>query len=169
MDRKYGPAAKVTNDWWTACKNLLSATIFWIYCDLFHHSLSAPHRTSNVTPLTVATRRDWVKFCVPEDNGRPQSDRINLFYFYHNARSEMVAILAKREMTQIRDTVESPAWMTCAFHTGLPAFAFLSTKGLHVPLEVQEAERLAKRALKDGRTGVGWVSLQEDIATAAHT
>ncbi|KAG9009519.1 hypothetical protein FRB93_005456 [Tulasnella sp. JGI-2019a] len=158
MDTRYGPGAKLNKDWWTICENLvLSATNFWIYCDLFHHSLSAPYRSSNVTPLPAVMRRDWLKFCVPEERPRKerQSDRIDLFYFLHNICDETVKVL-----TGVGTRTATPftlRWVTRIFHTGIPALAFLVSKGANRLPEVVETEIMVKeRMVADGDDGIGY-------------
>ncbi|KAG8861704.1 hypothetical protein FRB96_002662 [Tulasnella sp. 330] len=65
IDPKYGPKSEAL----TVGNGLvLALTNFWIYCNLFHHSISETYLPSTVEALSAATRRDWLRFCIPDAN-----------------------------------------------------------------------------------------------------
>ncbi|KAG9023058.1 hypothetical protein FRB95_013746, partial [Tulasnella sp. JGI-2019a] len=82
MDPMYGPNSGL----FTVCSNLvLTLTNFWIYCDLFHHSISEGYSPSPIKPLSALTRRLWFRFCIPDVNCnqdlRDQFEQVDLTVF----------------------------------------------------------------------------------------
>lgn len=78
---------------------MLALTNFWIYCDLFHHTISETYLPQTFEPLSTATRRDWLKFCIPDancngDDFPDQYEQLDLQQFLYGLQTDTCNLMA---------------------------------------------------------------------------
>ncbi|KAG9007214.1 hypothetical protein FRB93_008037 [Tulasnella sp. JGI-2019a] len=149
LDPKYGPMSSDL----TVCTNLvLALTNFWIYCDLFHHSITEAYSSSPVNPLPATTRVAWLRFCVPDANCNPkfagQFDQLDLVHILGGLEAEAFKIVTGRTFA-MHHILEPDAWCArCVFHTGLLALTLLKTRS--ASLHDIEILNITREKIKDG-------------------
>ncbi|KAG9014111.1 hypothetical protein FRB94_014203 [Tulasnella sp. JGI-2019a] len=155
-----------------ACNNLvLALTNFWIYCDLFHHTISEGYNSSPVRHLSATARQAWFRFCVPDDTRNPgfdgQREQLDLIQILNGLQTEALDIIMSKTTTT---RMEPDTWITrCVFHTGLPALRLLKTRS---PASTDiEIVNITKRKIREGDYPYGassdepdaWHSMNNDI------
>ncbi|KAG9010236.1 hypothetical protein FRB94_010764 [Tulasnella sp. JGI-2019a] len=105
LDPRYGPKSGGL-----ICSNLvLALTNFWIYCELFHHSVSVGYRPSAVKPLSITTRRAWVMYCIPDGNCHSafhdQFEQLDLWTILPGLQNEILKIIARTMIAVNKQTV----------------------------------------------------------------
>ncbi|KAG9028798.1 hypothetical protein FRB95_006078 [Tulasnella sp. JGI-2019a] len=155
-----------------ACNNLvLALTNFWIYCDLFHHTISEGYNPSSVRHLSATIRQAWFRFCVPDDTCNPgfdgQREQLDLIQILNGLQTEALDIIMGKTTTT---RMEPDTWIArCVFHTGLPALRLLKTRS---PASTDiEIVNITKRKIREGDYPYGassdepdaWHSMNNDI------
>ncbi|KAG8881891.1 hypothetical protein FRB97_008938 [Tulasnella sp. 331] len=182
MDPICGPASRPKDaEEITVCENLILAlTNFWLYCDMFHHRISASYSKSEVKPLSNETWLAWFRWCIPDTNCnkrdcKGQYEQLDLKQILPEMEAKLWPILTG---SQTRQDPGKMWWVRCAFHTGLPALAVLKSKSADaISPEIQEVKDQIKLRInegvdpavveeEDGENEDVWVTMVEDINCA---
>ncbi|OBZ78543.1 hypothetical protein A0H81_00408 [Grifola frondosa] len=180
-------------DYETACSNVpLSMVNYWIYCDLFYHTIAAPvlcraARVRAPVPLSNNTRLKWVYQFLPDCPKRSDVDEeYELLNMRHFLQEGLLEILPKQVVTM--PPAYRGVFQRCVNHMGLASLKLVVlyeediSGAAGAPDEIwalaTAIEGLSDAALLEAytRTGVNddeneddkvldWVSLQADISS----
>ncbi|KAG8861702.1 hypothetical protein FRB96_002660 [Tulasnella sp. 330] len=155
---------------WKSFKNpFLALTVFWTYCDLFHHSISQSYRPSPEKPLSSATRLNFIKSCGLDLEGRGK-----LLEMLNGFGDNMDVICLQLKLVDVEYDEDGLTWLArCALHTGLPALglirAYQAREEVTATPEVIEVkeniQNMATEGVDFGPLLIGgeWNSLANDI------
>lgn len=160
LEPMYGPASRILlglADELTICENvILALTNMWIYSELFHHSISASYRTAgtvNVTPLSDATRMDYMRYCIPDvncigwDAAQSKFEQLDIHKILEPTLDMVSEALTSRRFCKL---APAERWFVkSAFHTGIAGLA-LAIPGRAVPEEIEEVRRLIQGKVDEG-------------------
>lgn len=176
MEPDYGPSSCDIKEL-TICNNIILAlTNFWIYCELFHHTIHPRYwRLPNEPqpPALPATfRADWLRYCVPDVNCnadmKGQFEQLDLQYILDN-------MIDSFQGRNVQYGTLDEVWTRAAFHTGIPGLASLlkSRNPTTIIPEVKDVRDIADVKVREGfkletltDSEAEWHSLLMDIHEA---
>ncbi|KAG8849038.1 hypothetical protein FRB96_000938 [Tulasnella sp. 330] len=159
---------------------MLALINFWIYCDLFHHTISSSYSILTVAPLSNETRLAWLRFCIPDAVCNPQYKVVRPYPTQQQSLTEVIRHVW-RDVCERLTGKDNPKpawvgwWVRCALHAGIPTLSLINSKDAKaIPPEIKAVEEQARQMIQGGvepdvveytfkaETG-SWLSLYRDI------